>query len=218
MFGHHRWAFPAEWQTSMAFIPVPACVQARLIWQEDNGNIAQNVFYHATSGVPLEADLDDIGSTWGELMSESGLIVLTNNTWALLQVSLRAMNEEEGINLTYNSGMPISGTNAEAATPDQVSYTVTWNTGMVGRSARGRTYGIGLPGPAVTDRKRLSDGHRAALQVTWANILESFATEGHALNVVSFEEAGVPRTEGRKLVITGCNVRFPLATQRRRLS
>ena len=70
----------------------------------------------------------------------------------------------------------------------------------------------------MQDRKRLTDAHRAALQVTYSNILENWATEGHALQVVSFSEAGVPRTEGRKLVITGCNVRFPLATQRRRLS
>lgn len=202
----------------MAFIPVPNCIQARLIWQEDNGIVAQNVFYHATTSTPTLADMEDIGSTWGELMTESGLGPAITTNWALAQVSMRSMTEEEGLQMTYNGGMPISGTSTEGQLPDQVAYTVTWSTGLVGRSARGRTYGLGLPISAVVNRNQLASGARGVYQTAWNIILESFQTEGHALQVVSFQEGGVPRTEGRKLPILAANVRFPLATHRSRLT
>lgn len=202
----------------MAFIPVLNCVQARLIWQEDNGVVAQNVFWHATTGAPTLEEMADIGGTWGELMTEAGLGPNITTNWALASVALRAMNEEEGLSLIFDGGMPISGTAASPGTPDQVSYTVTWSTGLVGRSARGRTYGLGLPLGGTINNNRLTDSAQASLNNTWGVIREAFETAGNALQVVSFQEGGVPRTEGRKLPILSHQVRFPLATQRRRLS
>jgi hypothetical protein len=202
----------------MAFIPVLNCIQARLIWQEDNGAVAQNVFWHATVSAPTLADMEAIGATWGELMTEAGLVPTITNNWALSSVAMRAMNEEEGAQLTYASGMPISGTSTETAVPDQVAYTVTWSTGLSGRSARGRTYMLGLPISAVENRNKLSVSARNNFNNAWGIVLDAFETEGHALQVVSFQEGGVPRSAGRKLPILSQNVRFPIATRRSRLS
>jgi len=200
----------------MPFIPVPNCVQARLIFQEDNGLVAQNVFYHATTSAPTAGDMEAIGELWGSLWVEYMVTSMTNN-WALQSVNMRAMNEEEGIIMNYSGGMPISGTGANPL-PDQVTYTVTWSTGLIGRSARGRTYGIGLLGEAVEGRNRLTDAWRTSLTNVWVNIMQAFQEDAHALQVVSFQEGGVPRVTGRKLPILDGSVRFPLATQRRRLS
>lgn len=64
----------------MAFVPVPNCVQARLMYIEDNGVVAQNVFYHATAGVPTEDDLTAIGGMWGETIT-AHLVTSTTNNW-----------------------------------------------------------------------------------------------------------------------------------------
>jgi hypothetical protein len=202
----------------MAFIPVLNCVQARLIWIEDNGVVAQNVFYHATPSVPTATELEDIGTVWGEMMTEAGIGPDTTMNWALSEVALRAMNEDEGISMHFTDGMPISGTNTQPQLPDNVAYTVTWNTGLVGRSARGRTYGIGLPTNFVENRNQLTSAGQSALQNQWGVVMDGFISAGHALQVVSFQEGGVPRSTGRKLPILAHQVRFPLATQRRRLS
>lgn len=201
----------------MPFIPVPACVQARLNWAHDSGLSAQNVFYHATSGVPTEEDLTDIGGLWGELWTEH-LVSSVAPQWNLLGVVLRAMNEEEGIEINFTAGFPIAGTNPNAALPNNVSYTVTWASGLVGRSARGRTYGVGLPQGTTANDNRLNDLTRSGLQASWEGLRSGFASEGHALQIVSFIDGGVPRAEGRKLPALACNVRFPLATRRSRLS
>jgi hypothetical protein len=99
-----------------------------------------------------------------------------------------------------------------------VTYTVTWSTGLIGRSARGRTYGVGLYGSQYENENRLKAVTQASMQTRWSNLLAIMETAGHALQVVSFQEGGVPRAEGRALPVLAANVRFPLATQRRRVS
>jgi len=201
----------------MAFIPVLACVQARLQFQEPSGIVAQNVFYLATASAPTETDLSEIGGVFDDWLTESLQDVYTPN-WTATGVALRAMNEAEGIETFYDTAFPKPGLADSSANPNQVSYTVTWNTGLVGRSARGRSYGVGVPFSYVLNQVRLTDAGQAQLQGRWANLITIAEAAGHALQVVSFVEGGVPRTEGRKLPVVASNVRFPLATQRRRLS
>jgi hypothetical protein len=201
----------------MPFIPVPNVVQARLDWAHDNGLVAENVFYHATTGVPTMSDLNDIGDLWGSLFAEA-LVTNTSPEWNLLSVTLRAMNEAEGIEINYSDGFPFAGTNPSSAAPNNCSYTVTWGTGLVGRSARGRTYVIGMPINSIAQGNRLVDASQAAFQNSWDIVREGFATGGHAIQVVSFIEGGVPRAEGRALPALACAVRFPLATRRSRLT
>lgn len=207
----------AKGLTAMAFIPVLDCVQARLNWQHDSGLQAQNVFYHATASVPTETDLTDIGDAWGSLWTEF-MVTSVAPQWNLLSITLRAMNEAEGLEIIFADGFPIAGTNPQPAYPNNVSYTVTWQTGLVGRSARGRTYGIGLPVGSTVNDNRLADATQSGLNNNWNNIREGFETAAHAIQVVSFMEGGVPRTEGRKLPALVAQVRFPIATRRSRLS
>lgn len=201
----------------MAFIPVLNCVQARLQFQNTQGILAENVLYFATAGAPTEEDLTDIGDllhTW--VLDSLGPVM--SGFWSAIGVVLRAMNEEEGLEINYVTGFPIVGSVEGSPAPNNATYTVTWGTGLVGRSARGRTYGVGLVANNIQNGNRLSDAARAAFQLRWEALRADLATGGHALQVVSFVEGGVPRAEGRKLAALSTNVRFPLATQRRRLS
>jgi len=201
----------------MAFIPTANTVQGRIQYLNNTGILAENVLYYATTGVPTETDLTDIGElihTWA--LDSMGPVLATN--WSIVGAVLRAMNEAEGIEINFTDGFPIAGEAAGTATPLSVSYTVTWGTGLVGRSARGRTYGVGILEAGVTNGNRLSDAARAAYQLRWEAMRADFETAGHALQVVSFQEGGVPRAAGRPLPVLSTNVRFPLATQRRRLT
>jgi len=201
----------------MAFIPTLNCVQARLMAQTAAGAVAENVFYCATTSAPTTTDMQEIGDAIGEWVAESYQNI-TNTDWTYTGINLRAVNEEEGLAQFFTDGFPLAGEAGGAGGGHQVTYTVTWSTGLIGRSARGRSYGIGLPSTYIAAGSRLSDVGRGALQPPWANLLTILSAAGHALQVVSFVDAGVPRTEGRKLPVLSCNVRFPLATQRRRLA
>jgi len=193
------------------------CVQARVQMQHVSGVFAENVFYNATIGAPTMTDLEELAELWHDWTEEALRTIITND-WQITAVPLRAMNEAEGIQLNDPTGYPKTGTNGGTEAPLQVSYTVTWSTGLVGRSARGRTYGLGLSVDQILSATRLSDEAQALFQAKWYGLLSAMQTGGHAIQVVSFVDAGVPRAAGRMLPALAVNVRFPLATQRRRLS
>lgn len=201
----------------MAFIPVPDCVQARAQYASSTGVVAENVLYFATSSVPTETDLTEIGDMLAAWLRDAWALNATSN-WEAVGINLRAMNEAEGIELAYNTGFPHVGGDSSAPAPNNASYTVTLSTGLVGRSARGRVYGLALPNNAVINGNRLTDASRGVFQTHWDALRLSANDAAHGWQVVSFVEGGVPRSAGRALPVLSVNVRFPLATQRRRLS
>lgn len=201
----------------MPFVPTPGIVQANLFHISDQGIFAQNRLYFAASSVPTTTDLEEIDDALYDVYVAQ-VVNEMSGFWSLTGISYRAMNEEEGIQLVSAQAFPQQGgagdTEPEA---NQVCYTVTLNTGLVGRSARGRIYGIGITNGA-SDGSRLYPASQATYQANWEGVRSAMETAGHAMQVVSFFEGGVPRAEGRPLPVLSVSVRFPIATQRRRLS
>jgi hypothetical protein len=201
----------------MAFIPTPGVAQATINYLSNDNVVAVNRLYCATETVPTETDLEEIGDALYDVWVAQ-LMPHTSESWEITGIHVRAMNEAEGILFDDTNAYPIAGTTADVVPPaSQVTCTTTLNTGLAGRSARGRVYMVGLP-LSFQNGVRLLDTSRNALQSDWEDIQSAMETAGHALQVVSFFEGGVARSEGRALPVLSVNVRFPLATQRRRLS
>jgi hypothetical protein len=201
----------------MAFIPTDSMALATVFYQDSTNVVAQQRFFCGASSTPTSTDLEEIGEALYTVFVAQVLPQVHAN-WSMTGIYVRALNEEEGLNFVDTNSYPIQGGNDDALNSgNQVTYTATWNTGLVGRSARGRTYGVGLP-PTFQNGVRLQDAGQAALQSCWELVLDAMTTAGHAINVVSFVDGGVPRAEGRALPALSVNVRFPLATQRRRLT
>lgn len=201
----------------MPFIPTPDCVQSTLFFAGSGGVFAQNRFYFSTASAPTSLDLEEIDDALYDA-TVANYIDIMSGFWSLIGITHRAMNEAEGLQLVSPQSYPVvgavSGGEMEAA---QVAYTVTLNSGLVGRSARGRIYGIGING-ADANGNSLLPAAQAVYQSKWELMLSAMETAGHAFQIVSFFEGGVARTEGRALAAVSCSVRFPLATQRRRLT
>jgi len=201
----------------MAFVPTPGVAQATLNYQSNDNTVAINRLYCATATPPTMTDLEEIGDALYDLWAAQ-VMVNTQADWSLTGIHVRAMNVEEGIQYDDENAYPVQGSLSESVqTPAQLSYTVTLNTGLVGRSARGRIFAVGVP-VGFQQGNRLSDAAQAQLQPVWSLVRSGMETAGHALQVVSFQEDGVLRAAGRPLPVVSVAVRFPLATQRRRLS
>lgn len=201
----------------MAFVPTPGVAMATVNWSSNDGTSAINRLYCATTTVPTLSDLEEIGDGLYDAIV-ANLITYVQADWKLVGIHIRAMNEEEGIQFDDENSYPVNGLSPETVqTPANMSYTITLNTGLVGRSARGRIYGVGLP-VSFQQGNRLTDAARGVLQPVYNLIRSAMETVGHSLQVVSFQEDGVLRAEGRPLPVVSVNVRFPLATQRRRLT
>lgn len=201
----------------MAFVPVLDCAMATLFYQSNDGSIAINRLFVATPNPTTIADLTEVTDALYDWWN-ANLKGATQSDWSLAGIQARDMSEAEGLLYIDENTYPVAGASSETVQqPAQVAYTVTLNTGLVGRSARGRVYGVGLP-VSYQQGNRLTDTARSNLQPIWNLLLSGLETAGHALQVVSFFEDGLPRAEGRALPVVSLNVRFPLATQRRRLS
>jgi hypothetical protein len=201
----------------MPFIPTPGVAQATVHYLSNDGVEAINRLYCAATEVPTETDLEEIGDMLHDVWIAQ-IMPLTSDSWELTGIHVRAMNVAEGIQFDDTNTYPVAGGVSDSpAQGSQVSYTTTLNTGLVGRSARGRVYGVGLP-TTYQNGVRLTDAAHALLQPAWELVQSAMATGGHAIQVVSFQEGGVARTEGRPLPVVSVTVRFPLATQRRRLA
>jgi len=201
----------------MAFIATPDTLGVTLLWRYQSGTVAQNRLYCFGGDPIVTDDLEEAGDAMLDAIV-ANIVPLTHGSWFLDAINVRALNEAEGLIYAVPGDFPYQGGDEGVLDPaNQVSYTVTLNTGLIGRSARGRIYGVGMP-PNFHNGVRLTDVAQGVLQPAWDLVREAMETAGHALQVVSFEEGGVPRSEGRPLSVLSTNVRFPLATQRRRLS
>lgn len=201
----------------MAFVPVEDIAQATIFYEDVNGVLAVNRLYVGNPDPQTVESLQEIGDVIHDIWDAQVTENMTQN-WQVTGITIRAMNEAEGLQVVHDGDYPIEGGfDATDMTPNQVSYTVTLNTGLVGRSARGRVYGVGLPDSYCTGT-RLTDAGQGFLDASWGLVRLALQTAGHALAVVSFQEGGVPRPSGRSIPVLSTSVRFPLATQRRRLS
>lgn len=208
---------PRKAQNAMAFIPILNCALLSAQFQDADGVLAINRHYFATASVPTLEDLTDIADGYMDFAIEGYKAVMESN-WSLTGVVVRAMNVEAGLEYNQPTLLPVNGDLGSGRLPNQVTYTVTWLTGLVGRSYRGRTYAVGVSAAAVaTGQKRLTDASQAGLQSVWEGLRSSMETAGHAMQVVSLYEDGLPRVEGVTTPIVSTRVNFPLATQRRRL-
>lgn len=203
--------------TAMAFVPTPDTALASVSYMSNDGILAQNNFWCALTDPPTTEGLTEIGDALHDAL-QANWTEIAHNAWSIIGIRVRAMNEEEGLVVVDANTYPIPGlADDDVDTPGQASYTITLNTGLVGKSARGRIYGVGLPS-GFQDGFRLIPTGQALMQAKWNLIHSAMETAGHALQVVSFVEDGIPRAAGRPLPVLSVSVRFPLATQRRRLS
>ena len=201
----------------MPFIPTPGMAMLTVNYLSNDGVVAINRLYCGVADPVTEEQLEEITEAAYDVWVAQVCPYMSNH-WQMTGMVARALNEAEGLQHIDTNSYPVAGgVNDSISPPSQVSYTVTLNTGLVGRSARGRIYGVGLS-PTMQNGVRLIDGARNDLQSGWNLVRSAMVAAGHALNVVSFEEGGVPRAAGRPLPVLSVNVRFPLATQRRRLS
>jgi len=201
----------------MTFIPVPNAGLLTAQFQDQDGVIAVNRHYMQISAAPDSAELGDVASAYLDWFVEQFAVGMENN-WSLTGLSVRDMNVEDGFEFIQSSILPVNGTVGSGRLPNQVSATVTWITGIVGRSFRGRTYVVGLPGSSVaTGQKRLTDVAQSDFQDRFNGLLTVLGEAAHPLVVVSLESGLVPREAGVSTLVASARMNFPLATQRRRL-
>lgn len=133
----------------MAFIPAAATVE---VFMEHQVN--------GKSGVGWVLHYRSASTEW-DLLAMNDLALQLRNWWnteienlvhpatRLERIRLRNISSANGAVLDYTTGLPITGSGSAAGTPNNVSFSLKKNTGLAGKSFRGRVYLLGLTEAAV---------------------------------------------------------------------
>lgn len=140
-----------------------------------------------------------------------------SSEWALAQIETRDVGIEGGP-VTITPYLPnIAGGAAAEAAPNQVAVTVTWQSGLAGRSQRGRTFLTGIP-EGNAHGTFIDGGLLALIDAYIAFLVSSLEDAGHALQIVSYVHDHAPRVTAQITPVTAYRINTQLATQRRRLT
>lgn len=139
---------------AMAFQPVVNTVEIDVIYTL-NGQVAQNVFYAKFGGTYAQANLQALAD---EVDTQVGILWLPFQPIEAeyLRTEVRGLTVENDLTATANAGAG-PGEDVSPSLPNQVTFSVKRTSLFTGRSARGRTYWIGIPKDKLlsTDENRL---------------------------------------------------------------
>jgi len=198
----------------MAFIPALNTLRVTLEYTL-NGQLVVNVFYLKKSTPIATIDITNAVASiksWFTTYLKPHL----GNSLSLVRVVARDMTVENGAVVESAVVPAIVGSLAEEPLSNNVALVVSFKTGLVGRSLRGRVYMPGLTENQLTGND-VTTGAATGLVTGWSNLNSFVGAQGFALQVASFRNNGAPRVSALLTPVTNYNVTTRVDTQRRRL-
>jgi len=205
-------------ESAMAFQAVVDTAEIDMIFTL-NGVPAQNVFYAKMPGGYVLADLaalaTQIDLNWqGNWRTEQPAEV------SYVRTEVRGLALQNDL-LASNNSSANPGTHISAALPNNVTFAIKKESGFTGRSARGRTYWIGIPQSEIrtADENTLAAAYITLLLANVDSVRTSIVAVGTWTPVlVSRFTGGVQRPFGETFPwVATSNVDNRVDTQRGRL-
>lgn len=199
----------------MTFVPVENVARFELVFTH-NGIICENVYHvqHAASSWTAS----DLSETCYQLVIwwDNNIKARVSSNTVLTKIVATSLHTQVSPKIEYVTGLPLTGTKVGNALPGNVTVAVKWVTGNRGRSARGRSYHIGLCEDQVTDNL-IDEAFYTALLSAYQALQPTIEDTFRSFRVVSLWSNKVKRTTGVTYRITGVSINSRVDTQRRRL-
>lgn len=198
----------------MPFVPFVNTVQVEMLYRLD-GQVCENVLHYTGEAVPTETNMNtlasDIVARWN-----TNLKPLIHSSAALNSIRITSLQSASAPVIEYTTGLPITGTAAGNAVPNNVTVVTKLITEQRGRSFRGRIYHIGI-GTNMFTGNTLVSTYRTSLRAAWLLMLNFPGTPEWSMVVASKVADGAPRTTGVATFVSGISINPTLDSQRRRL-
>lgn len=198
----------------MPFVPIPNAAQLEYIYTWD-GQICENVLTYFINTAVTTTNLQHLASaaiTWWN----ANLKPLQSSSVALLTVKATDLSSQIGPVVEDTTGLPIVGTGASGAVPNNVSVAIKLITANRGRSFRGRVFHVGLVNSVVTNNT-VALATRTNLRNAWLAALTLGTSPIWTLAVGSRYTNNAPRVTGLATEVTDISVNAIVDSQRRRL-
>lgn len=131
----------------MAFQSVPETAEINVIYTY-NGETVQNVFYAEMSGGYTLANVQELADEVDIAVGENWLDIQPPEA-VYQRIEVRGLEFQNDVFATANLNTG-PGEDLSSALPNNVTISIKKTSGLTGRSARGRTYWIGIPQSQIT--------------------------------------------------------------------
>lgn len=202
----------------MPFIPAAGVAELAVVSVMANAK-AINVFHmdFGTSGPLTPADLvkaaNDVGSSF-----VTNLEVPLSSDVGVLEVRARDLTTQFGAGVVV-PWTGNGGTGAATPLPPGSSVVVTWTTGFVGRSFRGRSFLMGLPEGLADEEGRIAGATHTTLVGAAGDFIQDLSPgtlSAAQLSICSKFTANAPRGAALVTPVIDRQVRVHIHSQRRR--
>lgn len=203
-------------EDAMAFQAVPDTISVVPTFMLPNSQVAQNVLNFVVDGPITLANMALAALAYETWVAEF-LDQVMSSQCSLQRVVVKDLSTENGFIYDYDLPTPVVGTNGAAVLPSNVSACIKFNTGLSGKSQRGRVYHVGLSETMVS-----SDYVNVGILNSLVDMYQELRTEFLGLSmhhtVVSRYHNNALRPTGVTTdVVSYSAVTTRVASQRRRL-
>lgn len=197
------------------FIPVENTALVELVYSLPQGQIGENTFHVQNTEAFTANSLGVLAAAFASWYTGHWNARVSGTT-SLTKVRCTDLTSQYAPGVEYTTGLPVNGNLTGNGLPNNVSVSIKFNTGLRGRSYRGRIYALGLTDNAVNGN---------TVQSAWASgaitALETLVSEhipvGMNLVVVSKYHNKTPRSAGVTTIVTSFSIDMTPDSQRRRL-
>lgn len=128
----------------MTFVPIVNCWRISMVYRYTTSQLlAVNTFGVYDPVGPFDATR---AATWANTFKSwwsTNVKAYVHTGCQLEQINVVDESSSSGTSIQYVTGLPIVGTDANGAAPQDSAPVITWRTASRGRSYRGRTYHVG---------------------------------------------------------------------------
>lgn len=187
----------------MAFIPVPDCWRVAFDFTSVNGETGANVFH--VRDIPGDmtlgraTDLVERIRDWAALEWD----VDASADWTLQTITATDASQQFGVQAV--DVVPTPGVVASDMLPAQNTIAVTFHTGVIGRSNRGRLYHVGLSEGDIVDG-RLSSASRTSITNAYLALMTDLTNDDFELVVASKQLNGAVRNPAVTRAVTDMSI------------
>jgi hypothetical protein len=199
----------------MPFVPIPSTIRVEVVYSWD-GQICENVFHVSTPNAINEAELDAVQEIFKDWY-ETYLSTTQSQTVSLVKYIVLDASDQYGVAKEYPPGLVYQGSiSTTPSLPNNVTFALRWNTGLRGRSFRGRTYHVGLVEGLVT-QNAVNNDSLVSIVGSYGELLDMLDASSRSLVVASKFQGNAPRTTGLATPIVTVTADGVIDSQRRRL-
>lgn len=184
----------------MTFVPVLGTLEVNIRQQLSNEDMINTMYFYAPSGWTLEA-MEGFGEAIDEyIVSNYSALHSTASLYRGLR--LRNLAAEASDVLMLDTASPVAGSVGGNALPNNVAWTVKFQTGLAGRSYRGRVFHGGISVDMLLTTNTLNGTFATNIRNHYRGISDVGTLNGGTHVVVSRISGGVNRVTGVHTPVT----------------